>query len=447
MAPRTHRTRAAAAITALLFVGAQAHGSQPHVHEARANPVARADASSATSEASMAGILGDAAECVAYDYPPIDAALASGEIPPIWKVVQSVQSDAEGYALFQKLNASAPNIAPKGFNGTLNPNLNYDTATDPDCYWTATQCLTPKAPGLAPDVGQVPEPKTLGYGFDDGPYCGHNEFYDFLTTNNQKATFYYIGSNIADNPWQAQRAVADGHEVCVHTWSHPPMTSLTNEQVFGELWYTLKVMKLVMGITPTCFRPPLGDMDDRVRYFAQALNFTIIMWEYDAFDWEEGMNGVTNQTVYSNYDKLISDAKAGDMDTHGAIILTHELNTYTIGTAMNLYPQLKDAFEWITPVGVALNRTQPYVEQNYTQDNFAQYIAARGGPAAPASASSGGASGKASATGSAPGSSSSGASSNDQSTSATKGSSGATSTGVQVGTALLGLFTVAFALL
>lgn len=32
------------------------------------------------------------------------------------------------------------------------------------------------------------QPDTLGYGFDDGPNCSHNVFYNFLSQNNQKAS-------------------------------------------------------------------------------------------------------------------------------------------------------------------------------------------------------------------------------------------------------------------
>jgi hypothetical protein len=32
------------------------------------------------------------------------------------------------------------------------------------------------------------QPDTLGYGFDDGPNCSHNAFYDFLAQNDQKAS-------------------------------------------------------------------------------------------------------------------------------------------------------------------------------------------------------------------------------------------------------------------
>ena len=31
---------------------------------------------------------------------------------------------------------------------------------------------------------------------------------------------FFIGSNVMDWPLQALRAVDEGHQVCVHTWSH-----------------------------------------------------------------------------------------------------------------------------------------------------------------------------------------------------------------------------------
>ena len=54
----------------------------------------------------------------------------------------------------------------------------------------------------------------MGYAFDDGPNCTHNIFYNYLESQNQKATMFFIGSNVLDWPLEAQRAVVDGHEVC-----------------------------------------------------------------------------------------------------------------------------------------------------------------------------------------------------------------------------------------
>jgi hypothetical protein len=34
--------------------------------------------------------------------------------------------------------------------------VNY-TPDDPDCWWTFDKCVTPKAPGLLPDIATMPE--------------------------------------------------------------------------------------------------------------------------------------------------------------------------------------------------------------------------------------------------------------------------------------------------
>jgi Polysaccharide deacetylase len=59
----------------------------------------------------------------------------------------------------------------------------------------------------------------MGYAFDDGPNCTHNAFYDYLSSEKQKATMFYIGSNVLDWPLEAQRGIADGHEICARECS------------------------------------------------------------------------------------------------------------------------------------------------------------------------------------------------------------------------------------
>jgi peptidoglycan/xylan/chitin deacetylase (PgdA/CDA1 family) len=58
----------------------------------------------------------------------------------------------------------------------------------------------------------------MGYAFDDGPNCTHNAFYNYLSSQNQKATMFYIGSSVLDWPLEAQRALADGHEICAREY-------------------------------------------------------------------------------------------------------------------------------------------------------------------------------------------------------------------------------------
>jgi len=303
------------------------------------------------------------------------------QYPDIWKKpTATIFNTAEFKTLNSSINWSlVPNIPPKQQDATgAFISANYP-ASDPDCWWTYKTCVTPKAPGLKPDVSFCPEPNTLGLTYDDGPNCTDSTLYDMLKQNNQKVTLFYIGSNVADWPKEAQRGYADGHQVCVHTWSHPYMTTLTNQEVLGELYYSRKAIKTVIGITPLCWRPPFGDVDDRVRAIAQQLNLSTIIWNQDSDDWQMVPAGTQPQSfVDGNYQTFVDRANNGTFSTQGSIILSHELNAGTISEAIKWYPMLKAAYKNIVPVASCLNITQPYAETNVTYPTFAQ-LATSGG--------------------------------------------------------------------
>ncbi|WOO79062.1 Chitin deacetylase [Vanrija pseudolonga] len=359
-----------------------------------------------------------AAECAPYSYAPM--ANSKPKYPSIWvQPAALVPGDTEAAALFATINATVAQKVPNSNSphGTLKGDwagVNYPPG-DADCWWTQTRCTTPAASlGLQPDITNLPEPETWGLGFDDGPNCSHNALYNFLQTNNQKATMFFIGSNVIDWPVQAIRARDDGHHICVHTWSHPYMTALTNEQVFAELYYTRQVIKEVVGVTPTCWRPPYGDVDNRVRVIASALNLSNVLWKNDTFDWSVGTNNITAADVTNNYQKIITAAGQGQYATQGLTVLNHEINNFTMQEFIEQYPNIKGAFKHIVPLSAAMNWTHPYVEQNYTFQSFDEYVAgtpASGAAAASSDAASGSASGAAgSGTGTASGAAASAAS-------------------------------------
>ncbi|KXN82488.1 Chitin deacetylase [Leucoagaricus sp. SymC.cos] len=317
-----------------------------------------------STENGEAAITDPQVECSPYSYPLLVAQRVA--FPTSWKPASILQNDSDANARWQSIASSVPNTQPKPAPGSSGASTFNYKADDPDCWWTRSQCTTPKLSGLPPDIANVPEPSTMGYGFDDGPNCSHNAFYDYLASKNQKATMFFVGSNVMDWPLEAQRALADGHEICVHTWSHSPMTSLSSPSAFAELYYT------VVGVTPTCWRPPYGDVDDRIRAIANGLGLRTILWKYDSNDWRFNAGGVTKAQIDANYQSFINQATTGTFSSAGAIILTHELNNFTMQESMDYYDQLKSVFKYIVPVAVALNKTQPYVEKNYTLPTFEQ---------------------------------------------------------------------------
>jgi hypothetical protein len=83
-----------------------------------------------------------------------------------------------------------------------------------------------------------------------------------------------------------------------------------------------------------------------------------IMWKYDSKDWQLGLNGVTKADIDGNYAQLIADLNAGRLNRNGAIILTHELNGFTMQEAIDWYPKLRKSF--------AVRKTSPSPRDPHT---------------------------------------------------------------------------------
>ncbi|ORX33817.1 hypothetical protein BD324DRAFT_684002 [Kockovaella imperatae] len=355
-----------------------------------------------TDEASEAVSIGNT-ECTNYYYAPV--ANLKPYYPSPWPYdnvtntdlsADILPDDATAMDLFGTINAELmakfPNIQPRGtLDGNFTTAQNY-SYLDPDCWWSWRHCTTPAADtGLVADITTVPEPETWGLGFDDGPNCSHNALYDYLQQNDQQATMFYIGSSVFNWPLQALRGTADGHQICVHTWSHRYMTALTNSEAFAELYYGRKIITDVLGVTPTCWRPPYGDVDNRIRFIANKLNLTTIVWSDDTLDWEEDepSRDVTAADVTLNYQAIIDKVANGTYVTHGPIVLNHELTNYTMTEFISQYPSIKQTFQHVVPLCTALNLTHPYAETDIVCPDFASYIANRSTSAGSTTAASG----------------------------------------------------------
>jgi hypothetical protein len=81
----------------------------------------------------------------------------------------------------------------------------------------------------------------------------------YLDQQNLKSTFFVIGSRAISNPATLQLEYMAGHQIGVHTWSHPSLTTLTNEEIIAELGWGKKIIKDVLGVTPVRCSPFLLD--------------------------------------------------------------------------------------------------------------------------------------------------------------------------------------------
>jgi peptidoglycan/xylan/chitin deacetylase (PgdA/CDA1 family) len=145
------------------------------------------------------------------------------------------------------------------------------------------------------------------------------------------------------------------------------MTGLTNDQLVAEFYWNLRAIKEATGVTPRCWRPPFGDVDDRVRAIAHQMGMITIIWDSDSFDW--GLPSVANDfqgtytqaTIDGYFQRWISDRRNG-INRHGHIVLEHETSNSTILVTQKWLPKLKQVFD-VKPVHqCASELANPYWE-------------------------------------------------------------------------------------
>ncbi|KAG1458434.1 hypothetical protein G6F56_006399 [Rhizopus delemar] len=303
-------------------------------------------------------------QCTYYNPDTSLVNINDSEFPNVWETADSngMTKTAEFKSLYNSIDWSkAPNISVRKLDSDGGLDMDSYSDSDPDCWWSSSTCTTPKLADVNPDIYACPEPETWGLTYDDGPNCSHNAFYDYLSENSLKATMFYIGSNVLDWPYGAMRGMRDGHHIAGHTWSHNYTTILTNKQVLAELYYTQKAIKLTTGITPRYWRPPYGDVDDRVRWIATQLNLTAVIWNYDTNDWAAG-DTETVEDVQTAYDDYITMGTNGTFAQSGNIVLTHEINNTTMQLAVDNLAKIQKAYKNVIDVATCYNISYPYFE-------------------------------------------------------------------------------------
>ena len=85
-------------------------------------------------------------------------------------------------------------------------------------------------------------------------------------------------------------------------------------------------------------------MQDRIRSITHALGLRTILWGFDAFDWRIDEGNWHSADTDGEMWLFINNLTAGNFDTEGGIILTHELNNNTMTAAIKWLPTLKSYF-------------------------------------------------------------------------------------------------------
>ncbi len=130
--------------------------------------------------------------------------------------------------------------------------------------------------------------KRIALTFDDGPEDTYTpEILEVLKEKNVKATFFVLGERVKEYPEILAQIHEEGHVIGNHTWDHPHLPELEEEQFIDNLQSANEEIEEIIGIKPELFRPPFGELEDHQLEWLQNQGYQTIMWSADTKDWSE----------------------------------------------------------------------------------------------------------------------------------------------------------------
>jgi len=137
-------------------------------------------------------------------------------------------------------------------------------------------------------------PNQVALSFDDGPDPKWTpKILDILRAKKVKGTFMMIGAEAQENIGLMQRVQREGHEIGNHTYFHPDISEISNNQLDFEVKLTERLFASKLGVQPLYFRPPYDideepdtDLQARPVVRVQQLGLTIVGNKIDTHDWE-----------------------------------------------------------------------------------------------------------------------------------------------------------------
>ncbi|MBK5246018.1 MAG: polysaccharide deacetylase family protein [Peptostreptococcaceae bacterium] len=182
------------------------------------------------------------------------------------------------------------------------------------------------------------EAKQIALTFDSGwEYDKTLQLLDVLDQYQVKATFFLRGGWVEDHSELAREIASRGHLIENHSQAHAHMNAMTEDEVSADIMESTNIMKDTIGYTPTMFRFPYGEYNNRLLNVLGEHGYQYaIMWTIDSHDWAETMNGV-NVTEQYIIDRVLN--KASD----NGIVLMHVGGSQTANALPEIITGLRDA--------------------------------------------------------------------------------------------------------
>ena len=167
--------------------------------------------------------------------------------------------------------------------------------------------------------------------FDDGPDpVTTPRVLDVLREKHVRATFFVVGKRAEQHPELVRRALAEGHLVENHTWSHSPLFCfLTPGRLRAEIEKCAETLGAIGGCRPRYFRSPVGLRHALLRPYLRRAGLEFISWKIKSCD----TLNVKSGTLAG---RILNKVMAGD------IVLLHDYRADGVDVMLAVLPSVID---------------------------------------------------------------------------------------------------------
>ncbi|MFJ8043387.1 bifunctional polysaccharide deacetylase/glycosyltransferase family 2 protein [Kitasatospora sp. NPDC096147] len=152
---------------------------------------------------------------------------------------------------------------------------------------------------------RIPD-RTVVLSFDDGPDEEWTpKILEILESRKVRADFFVTGAMTARHPDLIRRIVADGHEIGLHSFTHPDLAFQSHARITWEMAQTQLALAGVAGVHSSLFRPPyssnaqaLDDWTWPVIKYLGARGYVTAFIDHDTDDWKRpGVEAIVKEAM------------------------------------------------------------------------------------------------------------------------------------------------------
>lgn len=250
----------------------------------------------------------------------------------------AVSLKAEGLPAMSPTPAATPTDTPAPTPTSTPTPINTPTPTStpspaPSSTPTPVQPTpAPSGPSVIVRTGNEANPE-IALTFDDS---GENLglILDTLNARGIKGTFFLVASELEKNPERWKQAVADGHQICNHTLSHPlNLSDMSDDEIIAQITGWEDTARKVLGDEYVdrmkrdfpYFRSPGGNKSDRLQAILGELGYPVTVY-WSCEDCYFSSHNPDNISMVQHY---------ADNAANGAVFLIHGARQGDLGAIID----------------------------------------------------------------------------------------------------------------